>query len=147
MAKKKAKKSTEDYDPLEPEQELPVPLPPAPKEPVKSPWKSKTFWTGILVSTLGFLGFVQAVPAVAENPILSNLLLMLVGIVMIALRQTTNQAMQPVFRIPSPGGRQPLPAPLPPYPNPQPPQPRMPDDNSGSSWDGWRDTPSCPTRN
>jgi len=102
--------------------------------------KSKTFITGMLVSLLGFLGFVQAIPQVANNAMLSSLLLMAVGIVMIILRMVTKQPVQPVFNIPHMGGQ-----PLPPLPQPFPHEPTIPDDNSGSSWDGWRDDPQTKT--
>jgi hypothetical protein len=158
-AKKKAKApavdpaAPQDTDPAEPlpppieEIETPIPLPPAEKDPLepKSPLKSRTFWTGMMVSLLGFLGVIQAIPSVANNAMLSNLLLMAVGIVMIGLRQLTRQPVNPVFNIPhmGGGGHQPLPAPLPPYPQPQPqPHPLPPADQSGGSWNGWRDNPS-----
>jgi len=133
----------EDEDANEPDLPVVMPLPEKDPRAAKSPLKSKTFWTAILVSTIGFLGFIQAVPAVADNAMLSNLLLMAVGIVMLALRQVTNQPVNPVFNIPHMGGgRRPLPSPLPPYPQPRPQPNQMPDDNSGGSWNGWRDTPS-----
>jgi len=108
----------------------------------KSPWKSKTFWSGILVSTLGFLSFMQAVPFIANSQALSSLLLVAVGLLMVILRQITRDPVSPVFNIPHPGGRKITP--LPPYPQPQPPLPAPlpPIDEGGDSWNGWRDSPA-----
>jgi hypothetical protein len=135
-----AKKKTTANQTLPP---LPAPIatmpsneatPAAQEDPAKSPLKSKTFWTGALVSLLGFLGFIQAVPAVADNPMLSSLLLMAAGIVMIVLRLVTRQAVVPVFNIPHMGGgRRPVPQPQPWRPNPQPSV-----DEAGESWRDWQ---------
>jgi len=127
MAKKKEKET--ELPPLPPpilpeQEQAPEPKAQAAGEPVKSPVKSKTFWTGLLVAALGFLGFIQAIPYVANNQIISSLLLMAVGIIMIVLRLLTSQPVAPVFNIPHIGNMKPHPA----------PQPSSPDDDTWQDW-------------
>lgn len=85
----------------------------------KPHWLSKTFWTGAIVTLIGFLSYAQMLPFVYNNTAVASGLLVIVGILMILLRQMTNRPVTPMFQIPKIGSTKP---PIPPDVNtPKPP--------------------------